>query len=576
MRRSHQDAVNVGPSHRKERVSQLVTIWIPITCAFLPPLSHQLSIMLTLDTIDIRLTAMIPPLVSAKEIQRIYTPKSTSHTLASSRNDEEPQLPDEPPRPILEEPPSPVSPVLTDKIAASSILPKAQEEPDTLQPDNLTLGPPESEEPMEDIQVPNHVNGQLSFPAPLVIERHPVEVDECIPVKQEVTDDEQDVDMLQEQLPTLEDAQSISEALRIVVMTRLRCDRQTREEIVNPILIANRSIAEPASTQRAPCAEDLVSEFMTGDKLHKRIDSFNLMKASLVKRFEERSTKLVEKAQRLREEYISLHERWLAHCAQLDLSNKATAQEETVVAPSGRSTRRSTAIMGDAVRSDLEFERVVASLGIDDATDPDQLATRNLATIPDMISVVHGQIDYVFDDTTHRVENPSEFYRPQTGADDWTEDEKEIFMRMFAAYPKQFGLIAEHLRSKSQDQCVNFYYLHKKLPDFRPTLARYAPAKRRRRRTEKPRGHGILADIRQHDDEVARDGTATNGVVSRRRRPINLGKPPIERTTPPPDFENGQRQRRRRAVTTAQVTALRNGVEVQDPATSRAVGKVVE
>jgi hypothetical protein len=372
-----------------------------------------------------------------------------------------------------------------------------------------------------------------------------------------------------EDLPMLEDATSIAEALRIVVMTRLRCDRQTREERINPILMANLSIADrPLPEAATSPTDDVVREALEGENLRKKMDDFAMVRPSLAKRFAERSTVLADKVKRLREDYLDLHERWLVHCAQLDSLNRVNAVEENVAAAvaaalapvtSGRSTRRSTAMMGDAVRSDLEFEQVVASLGIDEATDPDRLAARNLARIPDMLSVTRGRVDYLFDDTNHRVHDPCTFYAPDTGIHDWTVEEQEEFVRRFALYPKQFGFIADGLPNKTQAQCVDYYYLHKKTPEFRRAVARYAPAKRRGRRTEKPRGHGLLADIRQHDDEIARDGPV-NGSSSRRRRTVGDSRRSAAsrrtaaifseltpHSTPTPDPEPTPRQRRRRA-----------------------------
>ncbi|KAG6919804.1 hypothetical protein DXG01_000306 [Tephrocybe rancida] len=333
---------------------------------------------------------------------------------------------------------------------------------------------------------------------------------------------------LPENIPT--EAKSLRDALRIVVMTRLLCDRQTREERVNPVLSTNQARAAlnhqdgPSSTP-----EEVVKEVYEGPRHDQRMAKFSLIKGSLVERFEERQNALTKKVQRLKEEYLSLHERWLTHCAALDGQNKPAAPEPEIMQPAGRTTRRSTAVLGDAVRSDLEMEQIIASLGNDDATDPTYLSIRNLATIPDMISVTHGRIDYTFDNTNHLVENPLEYYGPHTGIDDWTESEKEIFLDRFAAHPKQFGMIAEHLPNKTAAQCVDYYYLHKKKHiDFRKVISQYAPNKRKRGRTGKKKGNGLLADIRQHDAEVHGE----NGSPRSSGRPSRSKKP-----MPPPELK---------------------------------------
>jgi len=122
-----------------------------------------------------------------------------------------------------------------------------------------------------------------------------------------------------------------------------------------------------------------------------------------------------------------------------------------------------------------------------------------------MISVKNGKVDYLFDDTCHRVENPTEYYAPEAGIHDWTEEEKKIFLDKYAAYPKQFGIIANCLPNKTSSQCVDYYYLHKKgLIDFRKVVSKFS-SKRRRRGAGKRKGNALLTDIQKHDEEVYRD-----------------------------------------------------------------------
>ena len=323
-------------------------------------------------------------------------------------------------------------------------------------------------------------------PCPAV---RPPPTQEIVPV---VTEEERLI--MSKDIPSLSEAKSTKEALRIVVMTRLLRDRQTREERVGPVLLTNRA----RSQFQAPRPSTSMQEFISGIKRRQDVDA----KRVLELQFKEREAKRVAKVQRLRKEYQALHEKWAQHCALLDEQSRALASETETVQPAGRTTRRSAATLGDAVRSDLEMEQIIASLGNDEATDPAHLSLRNLATIPDMISVTHGRVDYVYDDTNHRVENPAEYYGPHTGIHDWTEEEKKTFLDKFAEYPKQFGSIAGYLPNKTQAQCVAFYYLHKKkMIDFRKVVSQYAPNKRRRRGTGKKKG--IIADIQQHDAEVS-------------------------------------------------------------------------
>lgn len=319
------------------------------------------------------------------------------------------------------------------------------------------------------------------------------------------------IDFTIEDVPPLAEAKTLNDALRVVVMTRLLRETQTQEERVEPVLLANRTVCATApSDRKSTSAGELIAEVIEGDRQKSRLESFSHSKGTLVERFEDRQKALSEKVERLKAEYLVLQEKWDAHCAALDDQSKPNqAEVETAVPTGGRSTRRSAANLGDAVRSDLEMQQIINSLGNDEATDPAQLSVRNLAIIPDMISVERGAVDYTYDDTNLRVWNPIEFYGPHTGIDDWTPEEKEIFLDKYAAFPKQFGIIADYLPHKTAGQCVDYYYLHKKrLIDFRKIISQYAPNKRRRRRTDKRKGNALLTDIRQHDADMHRDSAS--------------------------------------------------------------------
>ena len=372
-----------------------------------------------------------------------------------------------------------------------------------------------------------------------------------------------------DEIPPLSDAKSKADALRIVVMTRLLCDHQSREERIDPVLMANLSIASPPEVHPTSNPGMLLIKMNTGQPLVNRMSSFAATRPSIVMYLEQRQALVSDKIARLREEYLSLHENWVAHCTALNEQQKTLASEHEMQ-HGGRTTRRSTAIT-DAVRSDFEMEQIIASLGNDDATDPNHLSVRNLAKVPDMISVVNGKVDYLFDDTADRVENPSEYFASDTGIGDWTEAEKKIYLDKFAAHPKQFGIIADALPNKTAGQCVDYYYLHKKrLINFRQVVSQFAPNKRKRRGMGKRKGNGLLADIAMHDAEVHRDSGSTSASTSavsrvpRGRRLAQARAPPSIRnvvqfevtptSTPTPEPET--RPRRRRMLNSAAISSV--------------------
>lgn len=350
-------------------------------------------------------------------------------------------------------------------------------------------------------------------------------------------------------------AQTLADALRVSVMQRAQHDRQSRDERVDPIIKENRKNCEVRSPTQKAERKSLVHEIMKTWRDRNAEGGLAATKAGLEDRFEKRHTRQIEKARTLRERYLELHESWTARCSRLDdrdpiRVSTPVAQEEVMLPTGGRTTRRTTATLGDAVRSDLEMQQIIESLGNEDMTDPNHLAARNVATIPDMISVAHGDVEYVYDDTNNLVNNPIEFYKHRTGFLDWTNDEKAIFNAKFAAHPKQFGIIADALKHKTAAQCVVYYYLHKKtFVDFRKVVTDYAPGKRRRggRKVDKQKGNALLTDIRRHDDEVS-SGRATRTRKPRLPIPDNTPTP-----TPEPELDPKPRKRRAARITAQEV-----------------------
>ncbi|KZV67898.1 hypothetical protein PENSPDRAFT_635197 [Peniophora sp. CONT] len=277
----------------------------------------------------------------------------------------------------------------------------------------------------------------------------------------------------------------------------------------------NPDIADPekvaSSTRERASARMVVFE-----QIHSTLSALATQRQKLVE----------EKGERLRKEYLERHNAWMARCADLDRASQLLTVpallEEAAAASNLRTTRRTAAVVGDTVRSDLEMEQIIATLGNEDMFDPAILATRNVAKIPDMISVTHGQVTYTFDDTNNVVEDPASFYDPGPTMAAWTPAEEKIILEQYAANPKQFGKIAEALPNKTVRECVLYYYLHKKkLVDFRKAVTLFGRKGGRggRARGTKKKGNALLTDIRAHDAEVqAEESVEDDGLGKRRRR----------------------------------------------------------
>ncbi|KAG7448781.1 uncharacterized protein BT62DRAFT_727841 [Guyanagaster necrorhizus] len=371
------------------------------------------------------------------------------------------------------------------------------------------------------------------------------------------------IDFTEDDIPRISEASSLQDVIRASIMTKLLHCPQTQEEWVERHIRSNQAFVRPHTSRTSTTPEQLLEEINSGECLTRRLETFVSRKDALIDHLQQRQASLTAKVKRLQEEYLFLHERWLSRCRVLDAQNKLLPAElEPPLPSSSRTTRRTAATLGDAVRSDFEMEQIIASLGNDEATDPAHLSLKNHAVIPDMISVLRGSVDYVYDDTNLLVENPLEYYRPRTGMDDWTPEEEQIFQDRYAAHPKQFGIIADYISNKTAAQCVSYYYLHKKQHiDFRKVVSQHAP-KRRRRRTGKQKANALLTDIRQHDAEVYgnADGQESTGGRGRSKR-VAARKVLIEETptsTPTPEPEQKVRAKRRRTV------AVRSGLSINN------------
>lgn len=257
---------------------------------------------------------------------------------------------------------------------------------------------------------------------------------------------------------------------------------------------ANLALQDAPVLRRQTTDEELVQEVMDGP-FRLRSDNYPNIAQTLIERFKKRSADFAAKTRCLQSEYKALHLRWAANCRKLD--QNLASQTVEPPSPTFRAPRRSNGF-GDIVRSDLEMEQIIASLGNEDMTDPNVLAIRNMATIPDLISTDVDSHDISYLDDNGLIENPVQFFDTYSALGRWTEEEKELFLEKYGTYPKQFDVIASFLPGKTATQCIMFYYLHKKeLLNFRAAVKKHGPKRKRGRKGGKGKGKGnaLLADI---------------------------------------------------------------------------------
>ncbi|CAO1630262.1 unnamed protein product [Parajaminaea phylloscopi] len=268
------------------------------------------------------------------------------------------------------------------------------------------------------------------------------------------------------------------------------------------------------------------------------------VQAHLMERIKRSNLRLHEKVQRLRKQYSTLNVDWKAHCAKLDRAaetrekarlaaagsstpnngqeDATPAQSQPLLTPSAMGGRSSTRRgqpggalgLGDAVRSEAEFLEILASLESADMQDPEARAARTATTVPDQEINPDGDVmlKYEVDERNGYVADPVAYYLDGFDPDFWSQEEKAIFARKYALWPKQFGRIATALPNKTANQCVHYYYITKHQPghDYKAITAARNRNQKRKARTIKPkkgRGSALMADLKsaRGDDTAALD-----------------------------------------------------------------------
>ncbi len=353
-------------------------------------------------------------------------------------------------------------------------------------------------------------------------------------------------------------------------------DTDSDKTLVDEVLAQSQSVVDGPPTRKRSSAEDLV------DEIAHSVDVASLMenhcertKQFLDEQVSEGYLHTVMKIKALRSQYRKLNREWDDYCADLDRQINSEKEQKTPAPPTPlvetpgaygggffvapRATRRTAAnigLMADAVRSDLEFEQVMQSLGNEDLVDPNVLSIRNAANIPDMVSVLprSAQVMSVrYDDTNGVVAYPEEFYNIGALLGDWTDLEKAVFTEQFAIAGKQFGKIAEHLPHKTAEQCVLFYYVSKgTLVNFKDVASRGVRGRRKRalggRRSApalgRQKGNALLTDIR------TRMGDGTPGESPNNSPKQNETDLPAKRRRNGDYLEDGPRTRPGRSTRT--------------------------
>ncbi|KAG0301994.1 hypothetical protein BGZ98_007879 [Dissophora globulifera] len=260
------------------------------------------------------------------------------------------------------------------------------------------------------------------------------------------------------------------------------------------------------------------------------IDSHKRLRGVLLHSMALKSAALDEKELELKREYKQYWESWTKKVEKLDkIKEKMSSapppnvREEDLVQSDNvlfTTRNRRGAYNSDAVRSEAELMEIIQSLENADMRNPDLRASRTAATVPPMIldPCIRETVHYY--DRNHLVTDPSKYYRLGPVTDIWSEEERQIFIKRYLNYPKQFGKISAGIENKTASQCVLFYYREKKKIGFKDMLSnrgrkrKPAAGKRKEKAVQQPspsgqpgkksKGSALIEDIGQANRKMAK------------------------------------------------------------------------
>jgi hypothetical protein len=218
-----------------------------------------------------------------------------------------------------------------------------------------------------------------------------------------------------------------------------------------------------------------------------------------------------EKEQALLAEYKRRWRLWTDNIAQVDHAREARYRmfddRELMNEPpvfeiptAQRGNRRNLHNL-DAARSEAEFEDILRSLQSATELNPEVRARKTAATIPSMI--LDPKVKRAtYENYNGLIVDPIRYFIRDKYDGHWTQEERAVFLRKYALYPKQFGRIASHLPHKTTKQCIAFYY-HEKRKMGLKNIVYKRDARRRKaatmsdRRRNPARSSALLSNVRR-------------------------------------------------------------------------------
>ncbi|KAH7370893.1 hypothetical protein BKA65DRAFT_446052 [Rhexocercosporidium sp. MPI-PUGE-AT-0058] len=165
-------------------------------------------------------------------------------------------------------------------------------------------------------------------------------------------------------------------------------------------------------------------------------------------------------------------------------------------------------------------------------------ASAKEASIPDAAWDREEWMSMQHIDRTHLVPFERSFAILEFGEpiDNFTEEEAEIFERVYLEFPKQWSKIAAALTRRDYKACIQHYYLIKHISDLKDKLKRQ-PKKRKARqpKAKNPKPNALIADVVPNREEA--DDTQDTEGGERRGRPRRAAAPTFSFETPASESE---------------------------------------
>ncbi|KAJ3072280.1 hypothetical protein HDU98_003903 [Podochytrium sp. JEL0797] len=283
-----------------------------------------------------------------------------------------------------------------------------------------------------------------------------------------------------------------------------------------------------------------------------------LLRPALEESILERQEDLLDKRDALRQEYADLYFPWKKKVDRLEKKKKSAAQgpplayannfggsgtnlthlpADSGTTGGGRSSRRSN-FTSDSVKSEAEWEQVLAAIAATEQTEiDDSKMVAACAVIPDMIlDPIERQL-FTFKNYNHKVVDPEADLADHNALLDmsWTRKERELFRYKLVQHGKDFHKIARHIETKTYNECVHYYYREKFAGNFKQLLRKAANSRSNmRRRMNHANKKQMAKNNNSHSSGTSVDAASVNSEGRRRREVSSDSRVQQEQPLQPP------------------------------------------